>query len=259
MDSFASSHKKVERAKKYIMEIHRLTQDFSQTDFYTLGIEHEAKTRRNFLCIKTDTSGLPTDDIALAIGDAAHNLRSALDHLWYRTVILCGGVPGKYTRFPFLDAEDVLVPWLNEALKQGKITSPVVDLLLTSTKPYNGANSVLCGLHNLNIQDKHEMLVPVLEPLVAVLDVCLVDDQQTIIRDDYYLDESSRIALTKADGRKVTVQSKGKATAQIVFNLGTAFQGEPVGRTLSQVSEEVTRTIGEFELLGLGSILPNQV
>ena len=249
VDQFASSRLKVERAKKHIDEINGLLRDFAQSDFYSLEIEQEADARINFLRIEVDQSGFPLDDIALTIGDAVHNLRSALDHLWYQVVLCCGGTPTKWTRFPVGDAGDSLVAILNSALDKKQITIPIVDLLMAGIKSYQGGNAAIWGLHNLNIRDKHEMLVPALK-LMAVLDVRLEDENHMPIgRGNYYLDESSRIRLREADGRTVSVKDKGHAAAQILFDIGTPFEGDPVVPTLVRVTKEVERIVEAFVLL----------
>jgi hypothetical protein len=145
VDHFASSRLKVERGKKHIDEINRLLHDFAKSDFYGLAIEHNANARLNFLCIEVDQSGFPHDEIALVIGDAVHNLRSALDHLWHHVVLRCGGTPTKWTRFPIGDAGDSLAGMLNNALETKQITVPIVDLLMADIKSYQGGNPAIWG------------------------------------------------------------------------------------------------------------------
>ncbi len=122
---------------------------------------------------------------------------------------------------------------------------------MAGIKSYQGGNPAIWGLHNLNIRDKHEMLVPALK-LMAVLDVRLEDENHMPIgRGNYYLDESSRIRLREADGRTVTVKDKGHAAAQILFDTGTPFEGDPVVPTLVRVTKEVERIVEAFVLLRL--------
>jgi hypothetical protein len=192
------------------------------------------------------TSGLPLNEIALAIGDAAHNYRSALDHLWYQIVITCGGTPHAQTSFPIRNAADSLKAAINGALKEQQITAQVFDGIM-SLKPYKAGNPVICGLHNLNIWDKHEMPVPVLQ-LMAVLDVCFEDDQGSLTgRHNYYLDQSSRVRIREFDDRKITVKDKGHAAIQILFNIGAPFEGEAVIPTFIRISEAVIYIIEFFE------------
>jgi hypothetical protein len=150
MSRFDGSWEKVKRAKKHVDEINGMLTDFAQSDFYTLRIEHDADRLINFLCIDTDIPELHLNEIALAIGDAAHNYRSALDHLWFQIVIACGGTPHAQTSFPIRNAADSLKAAINGALKEQQITVQVFDGIM-SLKPYQGGNPVICGLHNLNI------------------------------------------------------------------------------------------------------------
>lgn len=224
---------------------------FSKSDFYAMTIEHDAERGTNFLWVQIDASRFPLEDAALTIGDALHNLRSALDHLWHRVVLACGGTPTNWTRFPIGNAGDSLIAALNGALEKKQITVPIVQFLLETIKSYQGGNPLLWGLHDLNIRDKHEILVPMLK-LVGFFDVSLEDDQHHPIGRNYYLmDESSRIRLPDADDRTVIVKNKGHAAGTILFDVGTPFQGEGVIVTLKRISEEITRTIEAFEMLGL--------
>jgi hypothetical protein len=240
---------KIQRANKHIADLHEMLLRFANSDFYTVSIEHDPQRGINFVLFEIDPSKFPLDDAALTIGDALHNLRSALDHLYYQVVLACGGTPTKWTRFPIFDTEDRLVATLNGALEQRQITVPVVRFTVDSIKPHQGGNPALWGLHNLNIRDKHEILVPVLK-LVLVDGVHLEDNEHRPIgKTTYIMDESSRIRLRDADDRRVTVRDKGHASASIYFNIGTPFGGDGVIPTLKGISEEVTRTVEAFQLM----------
>jgi len=82
---------KIGRAYKHINEIQSLLIEFAASDFYSVRIDYDAEKRANTVCFEIDKLKFPLYDSALAIGDAIHNLRSALDHLWYSVVMLCGG------------------------------------------------------------------------------------------------------------------------------------------------------------------------
>src|ERR1700722_15469893 len=104
-EMFEHARLKLRRANKHIADINSLLSTFSDSDFYRLSIENDARQGTNFLRIDIDESGFPVDDAALIIGDALHNLRSALDQLYYRVVVVhCSGVPSKWTRFPIFDS-----------------------------------------------------------------------------------------------------------------------------------------------------------
>jgi len=82
---------KVRRANKHIADLHELLLAFSNSNFHSVRIVRESGT--NFVHFDVDMTKFPLDDCALIMGDALHNLRSALDLLWYQAVQMCGGTP----------------------------------------------------------------------------------------------------------------------------------------------------------------------
>ena len=216
---FHGSRLRIERAKKHIGEIESLVVGFTRSDdFHSVSIEHDNRKRTNHLRFDIHTSRFPGDDIALAIGDALHNLRSALDFLWHEIVSECEGVPTKWTRFPVRDSRGELI--------------------------------AIWALDDLNIGDKHKLLVPVLK-FMRFSDVRLEDGKSSPLYENNFwlMDESCSIRLREADDIRVTVKDKGHATATIIFDIGVPFQGEAVISALHRIAEEVTRTVKGFALL----------
>jgi len=82
-EQFDGPRLKIGRAYKHINEIQSLLIEFAASDFYSVRIDYDAEKRANTVCFEIDKLKFPLYDSALAIGDAIHNLRSALDHLWY--------------------------------------------------------------------------------------------------------------------------------------------------------------------------------
>lgn len=248
-DVFHGSWVKVRRANKHIADLHEMLLGFANTDFYSIVVEQDPELRTNFLNFKIELDRFPLDDLALTIGDALHNLRSALDHLYCQVVLECGGATDKWTMFPIRNEGHALIAALTSAFKQKQISAQVVKLIMAGVRPYQGGNPALWGLHKLNVRDKHELLIPVLK-LVMVSGVYLEDNQYRRIGDrDYIMGDSSKIRIADADDRNVTVKDRGHADVTILFDIGTPFYGEPVVPTLKRVSEEVTRTIKAFESL----------
>ena len=79
MEYFAASRLKIERAKQHINDLHSRILDFADSGFYALSVDKNTKTGNYGLKIEVRKS-FP-NDYALIIGDAAHNLKSALDVL----------------------------------------------------------------------------------------------------------------------------------------------------------------------------------
>jgi hypothetical protein len=245
-----TSRLKIKRAYKHVDELNTMLGAFAESNFYAIKVEHDPKQRTNFVCFDIDITTFPMTDAALTIGDALHNLRSALDHLWYQVVLDCGGTPTYWTSFPIRDAGDSVVNALNSALEKKQINTQVAELVMGSIKPYQGGNNLLYGLDQLNARNKHELLIPVLK-LMQFSGVHLEDSEHRQVGASvYYMDESSRVRLRDADDRMMTLKDKGRAAATILFDVGTALWGEAIIPTLTKIAEEITRTIDAFEVLG---------
>ena len=248
---FDTSHKKIQRANKHITDIHELGLAFGRHhDCYAARIDNDAETGQNFLCIDIREDLFPADEIALTAGDALHNLRSALDLMFYQVVMERGAVPSRWNTFPVRDTREALIDhWLNSALKQGQVTPELGAFVVDTIQPYATGNHSLWALHQMNISDKHEFFVPALK-FVAIVNISLEDDKgRSIGSTGYAMDESCRIRLRDANDRKVTIKNKGHATLRVLFGPDTLFQNQPIPMTLASISEEVTRTVEAFERL----------
>jgi len=68
------------------------------------------------------------------------------------------GKPDRYTKFPFYETRSELVGAMNGKLK----AAPEISRLIRDEiKPYKGGNGLLYGLHDLDIVDKHRLLIPI--------------------------------------------------------------------------------------------------
>jgi len=249
-DRFRGSRLKIERAKKHLSDFHEMFALFSNPNCYSVRVEENLEKKTHSLRFDIDMSGFDTigDDATLIIGDVLHNLRSALDHLYYQLVRACGGAPTDWTRFPIDDTREEVERRIREALRKGQINSEVADILLNQVKPYRVGNPALWGLHKLNILDKHEKIVPTLK-LMGFIGVRLEnEDGEKVGLTDYIAEKSCLIPLTGTYRQKITLKDKGRPSANIFFNVGASgFEGEPVFPRLKGVAEEVTRTVDTFE------------
>jgi hypothetical protein len=102
----------------------------------------------------------PPEDVSLLIGDSVHNLRSALD-LMICDVARLRDEATDHLAFPFAKDEQRL----DKAIKDREIARPGNDIvdLVKAEKPYPEGNRALSGLHELDITDKHHMILPAYE------------------------------------------------------------------------------------------------
>jgi hypothetical protein len=247
-DYFFGSRLKVKRAYKHISDIDSLLQSFINSDFYDLSVQKDAHTGENLLYAAVKVS-LPAEECALILGDALHNLRSALDFLYYESVLLCHGTPTNWTRFPIANSRDKLVVTVDAALEKKQITRLVRYLLLEVVKPYQAGNVALWTLHHLDMTDKHELLIPVLK-LMIVNQVSLEDEQNRPLDNlprQFLFSENSMSWLKGTKGTKVQVKSKGHAAIDVLLAKDSLKKIQPVVPTLHWIAKEVNKTIELFE------------
>jgi hypothetical protein len=98
------------------------------------------------------------------IGDVIHNLRTSLDLLACE-LVRANGRSDKGVHFPFADSAGTL----SEAIKDKNMhrAKPAVQTLIENVKPYTGGNHALRAIHDLDILDKHQALIPILDIVAA--------------------------------------------------------------------------------------------
>ncbi len=187
------------------------------------------------------------------IGDVLHNLRSALDILWNDIIIECGGKVSKYSRFPIRDTADELKAPLINILKEQQIEIEVHDFLLNQIKPYKAGNYPIWALDDLNVRDKHQLLIPVLK-IMHIRGVSFEDEDGKEWPLDKLLiaDQSWTLPLREFFGKNLRVKNKGHATTGIFFNNGFPFAGKPVIPALDGIAKEVSSIVQAFKALLFG-------
>lgn len=147
---------KVKRAKNHIRDIDRERIAFSSSNTH-FGIPKYNVETNTTQFILGETPEIDFD-IRLLLGDAVHNLRTALDHLaceLARSV----GVKDPMDYFPIFETRDIY-----EAKSPGKtkgIPQEAKTFIDQSICPYGGEDDLLWGLHGLDRIDKHRLLLAV--------------------------------------------------------------------------------------------------
>jgi hypothetical protein len=248
-ENFHGSRKKIERAAKHISDLNKW---ITGGDFYTLSVNQDTE-RRNWLTLFFDAEALPAEDAAVMIGDALHNLRSALDILWHDIIIECGGRVSKYSRFPIRDTADELKAPLNNLLKEKQIEGEVHNFLLNDVKPYQTGNYNIWALDDLNIRDKHQLLIPVLK-IMHITEVSFEDEcgKEWPLNSFLVADQSWTLQLKEFFGKNLHMKNKGGAASTIFFSSDSPFKGTRVIPALDGIAKEVSRTVQAFDTLLFG-------
>jgi hypothetical protein len=92
---------KIERAKEHIRDLNAEWQAFRATDSYGIRVDLDPQTGERVY--RFEIRQQISIDIATIIGDAVHNLRSALDHLACQLVEANGRTATNRTAYPIRD------------------------------------------------------------------------------------------------------------------------------------------------------------
>jgi hypothetical protein len=246
---------KLDRAKKHLNDLEEGVNRFFETDPYELFVEDNLEAgQRQHKIRRVDP--VP-DALGLIAGDVIHNLRSALDHLVWQLVIANGKKPDDMrTEFPV---------WSKEAgFKKGKpgrakgISKEALNVLY-GLKPYQGGNDALWLLHQLDIVDKHRLLLAV----ASVAKGVVIDfgglANEWFDKAPGEAFEPVKIGINAAEpeilapnivvfGQPLGSNEHDDVEITIAVSLDEATipRGEPVVETLSQLSSFVNEVIDLF-------------
>jgi hypothetical protein len=160
---------KVDRAHKHLIDLELANRRFFRPpDPYEIIPEDNPETRERTFYLRIHKE-IP-DDFPALIGDIAHNLRSALDHLAWYLVQTSPVVPKAKDRdiyFPIF--EDASEYRKGKAAKIKGMTDTAIQAI-DAIQPYGRVdkNNPMAGIGNLalywlsaiNLQDKHRLLIP---------------------------------------------------------------------------------------------------
>jgi hypothetical protein len=159
---------KVERAENHIRDLQRFWTTFEQKA-YPVARKKDLKTRQYIYTLRY-VKPIP-DVVPWMVGDAVHNLRSALDHLAYYLVSIAtsGKGPFEEVYFPVARSREGFKSRLRSTKKYKSTAGGTVKRLrkcaidaIKRIEPYEGGRGeILFHIHKLDIIDKHHVLLAV--------------------------------------------------------------------------------------------------
>jgi len=262
-ERIASIRAKIERAGEHINELEAEVQLFLKANPYIVGTKRDEQTRRPiyYLVIVRET---PTR-MSTITGDVIHNLRSALDHLADHLVRVAGGTPSNQTGFPI--SRDA-AKYKAEQCRKTKGMGPDAIKEIDKIKPYGGGNNTLWGLHQLDIVDKHRLLITIgsaykdfnIRPIIhreikQLLGNAGLENTDKIPMPDLFLIPDDRMSPLKAGDELFSDLPDAEVNDQIQFRFEIAFgepqvvKGEPLIKTLRQMIDTVDKIVLSFKPL----------
>lgn len=153
---------KIQRANHHIDNFNVAIKSFLDTRPYRLVVEPDSENPGKRKCLVARVSGKMPCDLLLILGDAVHNLRASLDILACDLVRLNN--PGceemKWFNdiyFPFGKDRERYKSLLAE--KEIRRVSDDAMAVLRTLAPYIGGNKHLRAIHDLDIRDKHKLIL----------------------------------------------------------------------------------------------------
>jgi hypothetical protein len=245
--SFHNARLKIKRADKHIYDAQAAVIALKRA--YASFVEVDAQTGGR--SIKYECPGFDErkTEIALIVGDAIHNLRTALDYAWMATIDRLSLPPTKYTKFPFVDDAKTL----ENALKERGIetASPLLfKAVMTEIQPYPAGNLSLYSLHDIDITDKHKLLVPLMD-YTGASHVSVKDEYGTVRTGDTLSFLGSNGIFYVDFAPNVEIKNEGEVSVSIFFHEGTPLAGFKIPAELFALSCTALSVVERLERLVL--------
>lgn len=239
---FSGPRVKVRRAKQHIHSFEVEQANLIRDPLFTVTIKPNHVATNMVDYVATMLRPMP-EELAAIAGDAIHNLRSALD-LLAGDLVRINGQSAKGVHFPF--ARDAA--GLEEQIKNKKVylAAPDVVDMIRALAPYKAGNHALRALHDLDLVDKHQLLLPVIQG------ASLPDLELNFVNDVYFrrppnvptlidVGPNGYLFSAKAgegigDQRKMIGASIG-ALPEVLFGPETPFPKSRVLPTLNQLAD----------------------
>lgn len=187
--------------------------------------------------------------LSMIIGDALHNLRTSLDFAWYKTISRC--LPERIsasTKFPVRESRKSLEDTLH-GIEIDTKCRPVFDCVMSQVQPYKGGhNSVVWALHELDISDKHLLLLEVVP--ASVVKGLTFRDENGQIYDVARLpfQGGGKYGVRATPG--IRIHDRGKLSVDIHLKEAGIFSSLPALNLLNSFSQFTVYVVEELEKIG---------
>lgn len=239
--TFHDAKVKVKWANEHIEELEVYLREILEKRDYPLTVE---ESEGSFV-VSMEAKPLP-ERVALMLGDCIHNLRVALDHLYFELVDRCGGTVDRSTKFPFYQDRSEI----EGELRGGPVettSQKLVQLIVDDIQPYDGGQHNLYELNRLDIADKHHLVLPV-RSVTRLEDFSFQDKNKNVFQNvTADVDpQSGELSLVRTSA-EVEITDYGSPKLGVFFGEGQPLEGEPLLSTLQQLSEAVSDAIQKVE------------
>jgi hypothetical protein len=245
---FDSARLKVERAEKHIGDLKIAFDRFIETHPHTLCIDNDPQTGAQTVQVRF--SETPPANLSLILGDAIHNLRSALDHATWELIGIDGGTQDRKLAFPFSSDQ-----WEYESACQ-RIKTPLDDtkkfLIALAAYP-GGAGEKLYDLKRFDNADKHSVMTPVIG-VTRIGHIKVTDPNGTTFMEmagcTFSVGPDGRAGVGRwGPGCSIEIDQDADVTIDVFIHDSKFFKALPLIETCMNLSHSVQDVIGQFEEL----------
>lgn len=232
---------KVKRADKHIIDLGHAVAAFLDSKPYKVGSKNHPALEDATTFFVEKAIAIPAN-IPIVAGDAIHNLRSALDHLAWQLVEASGSTAGTWTGFPIYDPSKFSTHKKEVAFFERKVQGmrPEIVDAIRRENPYKGGNHTLWAIHDLNIVDKHHLLLATgfASPRFRVRDTFDVP-----LMGWFPIKEGEDIVTIT---HKVSPDEKIEFAFEIILGEDGVFQGEPLLVAFQTMLDVVKNLVSNF-------------
>jgi hypothetical protein len=182
------------------------------------------------------------DSFLLILGDAIHNLRSALDHAWFQSVTS----DPDYRNFPVRETRNDFENAIN-GLKENA-SEEVKRFLVGTVQAYKGGmGEIIFGIHELDIEDKHRLLIAYRQ-FHLIRGISAIDEREVEFSVGDWLVVNPHTVCQRFEGHPhFKIANKGQAVTSITFGEGSVLQGRYLMPTLKALTNIVERVVMGLE------------
>ncbi|MDQ0421128.1 hypothetical protein J2045_002155 [Peteryoungia aggregata LMG 23059] len=243
---FREPRLKLERAARHASELEYILKDFVGRRPFEMINVGEIDDFPGCFGYKFELTKPFPDDVPLALGDSIHNLRTSLDLLACDLVRLNGASANK-VYFPFSHDKEGLEHQIKNK-NFDRAADEVVELL-RGLKPYRAGNVLLRALHDLDLLDKHQMIIPAVTEAIANVDIVAIDGSIQRLERARFLGNFCDLVLPMG-----TTIELGDVAPSISFGEGSPeiFRFQPVLDCLQKMGDMTLGIVEMFEHHGFG-------
>jgi len=239
---------KIKRAKEHIRNLEASIGAFVKRSPYDILPCIDNETGQ--IVVSVLVREFPSIRWGAVVGDAVHNLSSALNILWRMVWPVTVRGENRRDDFPIYKSADVFEARFRGEQKGAR--EPVVDLLKT-LKPYKGGNDLLWMLRVIDNADKHHLLIPVFVNFGGGTATLTADgkrpasSQIPFQQPVYAINNNTELfRIDQPPGFGADVYVEAEVTLEEAFAEPEIVKGQPIVSTLHQLAGEVDRVVELF-------------